>query len=610
MLDTLTHRGPDDQGSVALDGVALAMRRLSIIDLEGGHQPIHNEDESCWIVYNGELYNYRELRRQLQGQGHEFYTESDTEVVLHGYEEWGDGFVERLNGMFALAIWDRRRRRLTLARDRVGIKPLHWVETPAGLVFASEIKALLAHPAVERRVDPAALREYLSLEYVPTPLSMLGGVHKLPPGHLLTWTAAGGARLTRYWEPDLAAGEAAPEPRDLDACAAELLAALKEAVRKELVADVPIGVFLSGGVDSSAVAAMMAQLTPGNVNSFSIGFSDRSFDESTHARRVATHLGTNHRELILEPQMLLDLVPEITEKLDEPLADASIVPTYLLSRFTRQHVKVALGGDGGDELFAGYPTVLAHRLAGYYRLLPGPLRQRLLPALVNRLPVSLDNLSFDFRARRFVAGAGQPLGDRHRRWMGAFTPEGVDALLQPALAAPAGELDAVARHLAELPLRDPLSQVLYLDMKLYLENDILVKLDRASMMASLEARVPLLNADFVEHVTRLPLSLKLRGARSKFLLRRALRGILPDAILDRPKKGFGIPVARWFRGPLRELLLDTLAPERLGRHGFFRAAEVERLLAEHLDGRADRRKELWTLFCFQRWYDHHLARAA
>jgi asparagine synthase (glutamine-hydrolysing) len=610
MLETLTHRGPDDQGTIALDGVALGMRRLSIIDLEGGHQPIHNEDESCWIVYNGELYNFRELRRQLQGHGHEFYTDSDTEVVLHAYEEWGDSFVERLNGMYALAIWDRRRGRLTLARDRVGIKPLHWVETPAGLVFASEIKALLAHPAVERRVDPAALREYLSLEYVPTPLSMLEGVRKLPPGHLLTWTAGGGVRLTRYWEPDLATGEAAPEPPDLDACAAELLAALKEAVRKELVADVPIGVFLSGGVDSSAVAAMMAQLTPGNVNSFSIGFSDRSFDESTHARRVAAHLGTNHRELILEPGMLLELVPEITEKLDEPLADASIVPTYLLSRFTRQHVKVALGGDGGDELFAGYPTVLAHRLAGYYRMLPGPLRERLVPALVNRLPVSLDNLSFDFKARRFVAGAGRPLGDRHRRWMGAFTPEGVEALLHPALAAADGELDAVARHLEDLPLRDPLSQVLYLDMKLYLENDILVKLDRASMMASLEARVPLLNADFVEHVTRLPLSLKLRGVRSKFLLRRALRGILPDAILDRPKKGFGIPVARWFRGPLRELLLDTLAPERLGRHGFFRAAEVERLLAEHVGGRADRRKELWTLFCFQRWYDHHLARAA
>lgn len=611
MLDTIVHRGPDDEGSIVLDGVALGMRRLSIIDLEGGHQPIHNEDESAWIVFNGEIYNYRELRRELRSLGHETYTESDTEVALHAWEEWGDDFVLRLNGMFGLAIWDRRRQRLLLARDRVGIKPLHWVETPEGLLFASEIKALLAHPSVPRRVDPDALREYLSLEYVPTPLSMLEGVHKLPPGHTLSWSRGAGTALRSYWEPDLVAGERASEPRDLDACAADLLGALREAVRKELVADVPIGVFLSGGIDSSAVAAMMSQLTPGNVNSFSIGFSDRSFDESRYARQVARHLGTHHRELILEPHMLLDLVPEITERLDEPLGDASIVPTYLLSRFTREHVKVALGGDGGDELFAGYPTVQAHRLAAYYRRLPAALGSTLIPALVDRLPVSLSNLSFDFRARRFVAGATLPLAERHRRWMGSFSPEEVERLLAVEPAAANGSGDAVLRHLAGAgELRDPLSQVLYLDMKLYLENDILVKLDRASMMASLEARVPLLNAEFVEHVTRLPVSLKLRGLRRKFLLRRALRGILPDAILDRPKKGFGIPVARWFRGPLRELLLDTLASDRLRRHGLFRQPEVDRLLSEHLEGSRDRRKELWTLFCFQRWHDSHVERAA
>jgi len=609
MCAAITHRGPDDMGRLLLDGVGLGMRRLSIIDLEGGHQPIHNEDESAWIVFNGELYNYRALRETLIAAGHKMYTLSDTEVVLHAHEEWGDDFLARLNGMFGLAIWDRRRRRLLLARDRMGIKPLHFLETGGRLLFGSELKAILADPDVLREVDPAALRDYLSLEYVPTPVSMLRGFRKLPPGHLLTWTADAGARVRPYWEPDLTASESAVEPVDLDACAADLRAVLRESVRKELVADVPIGVFLSGGVDSSAVAAMMAELTPGNVNSFSIGFSDPSFDESSHARLVARHLGTNHRELILEPHMLFDLVPEITEKLDEPMADASIVPTYLLSRFTREHVKVALGGDGGDELFAGYPTVLAHRLAGYYRLLPGPIRAGLIPAVVDRLPVSMNNIIFDFKPRRFVAGAGRGVGDRHRRWMGSFAPEAVDGLLTAdalAEAAHSADPDMVAEHVSRQALRDPLNQVLYLDMKLYLENDILVKLDRASMMNSLEARVPLLNVDFVEHVTRLPMTLKLRRLRSKFILKRALRGVLPDSILDRPKKGFGIPVAKWFRGPLRELLLDTLAGDKIARQGFFRPEVVESLLAEHLAGHRDRRKELWTLFIFQRWYDAYL----
>jgi len=510
--------------------------------------------------------------------------------------------------MFGLAIWDVRRRVLTLARDRMGIKQLYYTRLGRRLVFGSELKALLAHPGVSRDIDHAAVADYLSLEFVPSPRSILKGVDKLPPGHLLTWRQNDGAiEVKQWWDVDLESSEAVPEP-DLDACAADLRAALKEAVRTELVADVPIGVFLSGGIDSSAVAATMAELTPGNVNSFSIGFADRSFDESAWARMAAERLGTNHHELVLEPHMLFDIVPKVTSLLDEPMADASIIPTYLLSKFTRQHVKVALGGDGGDELFAGYPTVLAHRLASYYNHLPAMLRRRLIPSVVDRLPVNHDNLSFDYKAKRFVGSAHLDVPDRHRRWMGSFTPDEAGLLLAPGVLDHQVS-DPILEHLASRSLREPLNQVLYLDMKLYLENDILAKVDRASMMVSLEARVPLLNVDFVEHVARLPLSVKLRRLNQKFIFKRALRGVVPPEILARPKKGFGIPVARWFRGPLRELLLDTLSPAGLARHGLFDSARVEKLITAHLEGSVDHRKELWTLFVFQRWYDTWIAGA-
>jgi asparagine synthase (glutamine-hydrolysing) len=611
MCQAMVHRGPDDEGSQHLDGVTLGMRRLSIIDLDGGHQPIRNEDSTVWVVQNGEIYNHLELRDQLIAAGHLFATQSDTEVLVHGYEQWGEGLLERLNGMFAFALLDRPRGRLLLARDRMGIKPLHYAINGRRLVFASELKALLCDPALHRGIDPAALDQYLALEYVPSPRCIVRGISKLPPAHALTWTVADGEHhLRRYWAPDLAAGERDARARSLDEHCEELRAVLRESVRKELISDVPIGVFLSGGIDSSAVTAMMSQLG-GDVKSFSVGFAERSFDEAPYAREVARHLGTEHRELTLEPAMLLDLIPQLPTLLDEPLGDASIIPTYLLSAFTRRHVKVALGGDGGDELFAGYPTMRAHRLAGYYRRTPRLLREGLVGPVVRRLPVSRDNLSFDFRAKRFVGGAHHPVGERHQRWMGSFAAEERNALLSTDMH---GQLEANGRHdptadvLSDSGLRDPLNQVLLMDMRLYLENDILVKLDRASMMASLEGRVPLLNNDFVEYATRLPLDLKLRGLRSKFLFKRALRGILPDSILRRPKKGFGIPVAHWFRGPLKEQMLSVLSPERIARKGFFDPAAVARLIDEHLDGRRDNRKQLWTLFVFDLWHDGYLSR--
>jgi len=592
----MAHRGPDDEGSVALDAVTLGMRRLSIIDLAGGHQPMANEDSTVWVVQNGEIFNHLELRDALAGSGHRFQTQSDTEVLVHGYEEWGgEGLVGRLNGQFAFCIFDRRAMRLFLARDRIGIKPLHYAVDGSRFVFASELKALLRDPALRRGVDPIALDEYLAYEFVPSPRSIVRGISKLRPGHTLTWSLRESRVVAhRYWAPSLNVDGAA-RSADVDAVCEELRAVLRESVRKELISDVPLGVFLSGGIDSSAVAATMTQLG-GDVKTFSVGFAERSFDESAHARVVARHLGTDHHELVLEPSMLLGLIPRLPALLDEPLGDASIIPTYLLSAFTRQHVKVALGGDGGDELFAGYPTLQAHRLASVYMRAPGFVRRGLVEPLVRRLPVSHDNLSFDFRAKRFVAGASAPVAERHQRWMGSFSREERAAVL----AEPGAGGDGVGDEFSAF---DPLHQALMLDMQFYLENDILVKLDRASMLASLEGRVPLLNNDFVAYATGLPLAMKLRGLRSKFLFKRALRGMLPGAILRRPKKGFGIPVAEWFRGPLREQMREVLAPDRVTREGFFQAGEVGRIVEEHLAGRADNRKQLWTLFAFQVWYE-------
>jgi len=602
MNSTLIHRGPDDEGYY-LDGpVGLGSRRLSIIDLEGGRQPIHNEDETVWIVFNGEIYNFRELRLLLEKLGHHFYTCSDTEAIVHAYEEFGGECVDYLNGMFAFALWDKPRQRLFIARDRLGIKPLYYTQLQGMLVFGSELKAVVAHPTVERRVDLVALNEYLSFEYVPTPRTIFQGIRKLSPGHTLT-LERGQMRVKRYWDIQLGRSETS-QPRGKADYVAELRETLREAVRQELVSDVPIGVLLSGGLDSSAVAAMMAELMPGNVKSFSIAFDDPSFDESKYAKLVARHLGTEHYQLTLTAGITLDLLSDIAQFLDEPLGDSSVIPTYLLSQFTRQHVKVALGGDGGDELFAGYSTLQAHRLVEYYeRIVPGVVRYRLVPWVVDRLPVSHDNISFDFKARRFISGRGVPIEERHHRWMGSFTPAQKRELLQPWLAAAVKDTYRVAfEHSRACEAEEWVNRVLYLDMKLYLEGGMLPKVDRASMANSLEVRVPLLNHTLVEYMAGLPHELKLHRMTTKYLLRLALRGLVPDAILRRGKKGFNMPVAKWLAGPLRSLAEDMFSQERLKREGFFNPTYVRQLLDEHLAGQRDHRKLLWTLLMFELWH--------
>ena len=599
MSDRIAHRGPDDEGFVVQGPAGLGMRRLKIIDLATGHQPMAGEEGRVWIVFNGEIYNYLELRETLAARGHAFTTRSDTEAIVHGYEERGLASVGDLEGMFAFAIWDAPARTLVLARDRLGIKPLYYAVLPDQIVFASELKALLEHPAIDRTLDLTALSRYLAHEYVPAPYAIVRGIKKLPAGHWLTYTD-GRVKIEPYWDVHFQ-GERAIG--DADAVEA-LRAVLDLSVRQHLVSDVPLGVFLSGGIDSSAVAALAARHFPGRLKTFSIGFEDPSFDESAHARRVARALGTDHHEEILGPRAALDLVARLPDLLDEPLGDASLLPTFLLSRFTRRSVTVALSGDGGDELFAGYPTYQAHRLARALELVPHWVRRGLLRPVVERLPVSLDNLSFDFRLKRFMAGMDFGPVERHAAWLGSFTPAEQLALFTPdALARMEMAPSYAAFHemLAHAPSASGLERMLYLDLKGYLGEGVLAKVDRASMACSLEVRVPLLDRRVVELAASLPMRLKLRGFTTKYVLKRALSGVLPREVLERRKKGFGVPLARWFRAELAPLLQEACAPDMIRRAGLFRPEAVERLLGEHAAGRRDHRKKLYTLLAFQLW---------
>ncbi len=611
MTATLAHRGPDGDGLLADGPAALGHRRLSIIDLSGGAQPMPNEDATVWVTYNGELYNEDGadgLRADLVARGHVYRTSSDTETLVHLYEQDGayddreGGFARALNGMFALAIWDRPRGRLVLARDRMGQKPLYYAETPGGgLVFGSEPKALLAHPDVPRRLDPRGLARYLFYEYVPAPHSIWEGVKKLPPAHVLVWED-GRATLHRYWSPrwDHPAARVLP----FEEAAERFWERFVGAVADHRRADVPLGVFLSGGLDSSSVAAAVCELQPAKgVRTFSIGFDDPSFDESGHARAVAAFLGTDHRERTFSAETVMELLPGVAAWLDEPFGDASVLPTHLLSRFAREEVTVVLGGDGADELLAGYPTFAAERAAGVFRALPGAARG-LAGAAVGRLPVDHGNLSLDFKLKQFLRGASEPPALAHQRWLGSFSGPEIGRLLA---GGPPGGFDVEAEHLARAaalaPGSDRLTRSLALYQDTYLPDDILTKVDRASMACGLEVRAPFLDARLVDLVEPLPSGYKYGGGVTKRLLKRAASGRLPASIPGRPKKGFGIPVARWLRGPLGPLLDRLLGPDRLARQGVFRPEEVARRVAEHRAGVRDHRKPLWTLLMFQLWHE-------
>jgi asparagine synthase (glutamine-hydrolysing) len=595
MNETLVHRGPDADGSV-IDGPAgLAMRRLSIIDLAGGDQPIANEDGRIQVIQNGEIYNYRELMDELRGRGHTFTTHSDTEVLVHLYEERGPSFVEALRGMFAIAIWDARHGRLMLTRDRFGIKPLYYRVADRAISFASELKALLRQPGFSREIDPQALEAFLAFNSIPAPLTIFSQARKLPPGHTLV-AEGGEVRINRYARPAPVHSDAVRTEGD-EPLAEELRERLRDSVRAHLVSDVPVGVLLSGGIDSAALTALAAGESGYQVSTFSIGFEESSFDELGQARLVAERYGTDHHELILRPDAV-DLLPRLVEAFDEPFGDSSALPTYLVSQLAADTVKVVLSGEGGDELFGGYYTYVADRLA--------PRIGRAAPflrPLVERLPSSSAKVSFDYKAKRFIRGAHLPPVERHHAWKEIFSLEAQDELLSDSRVS--DPLDVYRARYAETEGAEELARVQDLDLGIYLVDDLLVKTDRASMAHSLEARVPFLDPVVAEMALALDTKQKVRGLAKKRLLRRAVDPLLPREIIRGRKQGFSIPVAAWLRGDLEPFARDVLSAETIERQGYLRPEAVNRVLEDHVSGKEDLSRQIWGLLSLTLWFDRY-----
>jgi asparagine synthase (glutamine-hydrolysing) len=608
----LNHRGPDSRGKFEKPHVALAIRRLSIIDLETGDQPLSSETGDVALVFNGEIYNYRELRPRLLGGGHQFKTRSDGEVIVHLYEDLGADFVCELNGMFAIALWDERARRLVLARDRAGEKPLYYWSHGETLVFGSEIKALLEYPGISRTPDFEALTQYFLYGYVPAPRTAYAEIRKLPAGHRLT-AERGEIRVEAFWRMQnylRPAGLPGVTPREERCLVEGLRERLREAAISRLVSDVPLGVFLSGGVDSSMLVAIMSELTPGNVSTFSVKFPERAFSEEQHANLVAQRFKTRHHVLTADQSSLREALDTLQDYLDEPLADPAVLPTFLMSRFSRPSIKVALSGEGSDELFGGYVTYLGANFAPYYLRLPRILRRQLFERLQSWLPRSSVAVPMSLLLGRFVTHAEREPAERHQVWFGMFSPAQLDQLFCGQWNAsgdrrPPGQIvfSPLARVLEGARFDEITAEMLYLDFRLYLEDNLLVKVDRASMACSLEVRTPYLDHRLVEFTAALPASLKVRGWRLKYLFKKAAEKWLPREIVYRQKQGFSLPIAGWMRTGLRPLLEETLGEEKLKRDGFFSVTFVRGLLEEHWARRADHRKALWTLLCFQLWYD-------
>ena len=601
MCGAIRHRGPDDEGIASLPErpssgplAVIGNRRLSIIDVAGGHQPITNEDRTIWTVFNGELYNYQALRARLEAAGHRLATNSDTECLVHLYEDLGDAFVSELEGMFALALWDDRRKRLVLARDRFGKKPLLYAEDGGRLWFGSEFQAILADSSIDRTLDPDALDEYLAFMSVPAPLTIYKQIRKLPPGHVLV-RDTGGTRISRYWSlsytPKLRISEA-------DAIA-EVRRLLTEAVRKRLISEVPLGAFLSGGVDSSAVVAIMAGLSSTPVKTFSIGFDEARYNELPHARRIAERYGCEHHEFEVRPNAV-DVLPTLVRHYGEPYADSSAIPSYYLSQLTRRHVTVALNGDGGDEAFAGYRWHLAGRLAERWQRVPGALRSGAEAAARALTPATADRRSTAARFSRFLSGASQSRAARYRAWLSVFTPE-----LRAELYGGRSRASGIDRLLPIFERHEDLDGVdamLAADVDWYLPTDLLVKIDIATMANSLEGRSPFLDHPLAEFVARLPSRFKVKGWTSKYILKKAVADLVPAENLHRAKQGFAVPIGAWFRGELKEMLADHLLSPRFAQRGLFEPRVVQRLFDDHQQGRGDYAHHLWVLLMLELWF--------
>ena len=603
MVRMLVHRGPDDEGAVIRPGVALGMRRLAIIDVATGQQPFGNETDDVQLVANGEIYNFQALREELRAHGHTIRTQSDIEVLVHAYEEWGIDFLTRVQGMFALALWDARTDTFIAARDRAGEKPLYWTKTSRGLLVASEVKALLVRPEVSRELDPEAVDQFLTYEYVLAPRTVLKNVHKLPPGHYLTYRN-GEVIVRRYWD------AAAVRPREWterDAVEA-LRAALRHATVSQMISDVPLGAFLSGGIDSSTIVAFMSEASLQPVNTFSIGFEDGTYNELPYAREIASLFKTNHRERTVSPN-LHDLFEKLIVHLDEPFADVSLFPTFLVSQLAREHVTVALSGDGGDELFGGYDAYQAQQLATRFAWM-GDALMPAAAAVAAALPPTEKKKGLVNKFKRFTLGATQaPTDLGHYRWMVYLSPRAKSRLYTGALR------DALARSDVYAPVREALkrfghddliNRALYADLALYLADDILVKVDRMSMATSLETRAPFLDAAVMELAFSMPGDFKIRHGERKWILKRAMQGLLPDRILNRRKEGFSVPMKNWLRRELQPLMRSLLAPDRVAARGLFEPAEVTRLVEDHVAGRENYAHTLFPLMVFERWCEAHL----
>ncbi|WP_161492776.1 MULTISPECIES: asparagine synthase (glutamine-hydrolyzing) [Spirosoma] len=610
MIRQLKHRGPDFQGGWWQPGrfdaaVGLGHARLSIIDLSSGaNQPFFNADQTIGIVFNGEIYNYLSLKQELLQSGkYTFRTTSDTEVLLYLYEEYGEALFEKINGMFAFAIYDFRTGKTLLARDRMGKKPLHYSIKGDTLIYGSEPKSLLQHPLVSKTISPDALNAYLTFEYVPTPYSIYQDIQKLEPGHYLLFEKGQVTARQPFWTVQFN-----HQPITFETALNRFDELLNDATASRLVADVPLGVFLSGGLDSSTIAYYAQKNSDRPIQTFSIGFKEKSYDEADYARAVAKHLGTDHHEKVLTARDSLDLLPGIATELDEPFADASIIPTYLLSQFTREQVTVALGGDGSDELLAGYPTFTSDYVRGVYGRMP-----RLMHSLANRvaelIPVSDNNISLDFKAKQFLKGFQEKPAYTHTLWLGSFSPAQKRSLLSAEVLAQLTDrtgLGLIDKHLANLPAStSAFDQTSYIYYMTYLLDDILVKVDRASMYNSLEVRAPFLDYRIVDFANSLPESFKRKGLSGKYILKALMRNKIPNEIIDRPKKGFGIPLSQWLRNELKPLCNELLSDASLKQHGLFDPAYVRQLQQEHYAGKQNHRKLLWTLMVFQQWYQHY-----
>ncbi len=602
MTDVLSHRGPDDRGVWRDRGVALGFRRLSIIDLAGGGQPMSNEDGLIWIVFNGEIYNFQSLRHRLEGLKHTFRTTSDTETIVHLYEEEGPECVKRLRGMFAFAIWDGRERRLVIARDRLGVKPLVYRLEPGRLAFASELKSLLQMPDMPRELDPTALDHYLALQYVPHPRTIFRGIAKLPPAHYGVWRD-GEFTTHRYWELDFNR----EEPKSEQEYREQLRATLTEATRLRMIADVPLGAFLSGGVDSTITVGLMQQAADRPVKTFSIGFPVADFDETPYARLAAEHLKSDHHEFRVEPNCV-EILPRLIWHYDEPFADSSAIPTYYVSQMTREHVTVALTGDAGDELFAGYPRYRAVKLAEYFDRLPAALRAVIASPLWQKLPASVRQKSKRRQLKKLLAHLRDTPERRYLRWITIFDEVARADLYDDGLVA---KLDVdpaefLLGSYARSRKRDIVSRTSFVDIETYLPCDLLTKVDIASMANSLECRSPFLDHHVVELAVRMPVGLKMPRLTGKQILKQAFADLLPREIVRRPKMGFGVPLDSWFRGELAAYLSDVLLdPRTLGR-GYFRPEVVRRLVDDHVAGQWDHSYRLWSLLVLELWHRTYL----